>query len=311
MLNVKRIKMTFILIAILLAGCGLKDSVFQNKITTKVVNPTQSITEMKNDMETEDNLNINVEKPDSNVEKNLYIAEDGNLHLNGYDSFAEYNKKKFYGDFVISEEWIDDLPYYKLEAGAVKLIVDAWGKNWTLYNGDKKKTIDYHYPIVENSNCGTIPVLNDCLGLGNPQLILRSYGGGTGTSTERLIIYNISNYQKYEIEDYSKKLSDFVKMKVLSLNQNVVTIKSICSNGNIFQGDYQAFYHDKSEYVINFNYFNSYDTSIEGKIIVSHLVNSDPNNILGTVTGSIVYNGSKLILKTSSLIFTEDGSNKQ
>ncbi len=299
------------MLILLLSGCSTTEGESRGQTTT--VTPIQSVKDNKAEVKPNTELtSTNKEEEVSDpTDKNLYMAEDGKLHLNGYEWFDQENKDKVHGDFKISEEWINNTPYYKMESQEVKLLVDAWGENWTLYNGESKKQLDYHYPLYDNGNSFTIPGLYDCLGLGESQLILESYGGGTGCSTGKLLIYNIDTCQQYQIEDYSKKLLNFVKLKVLSVKNDIVTIKTICANGKVFQGNYQAVYKEKDKYEANINYFNSYIVSNKGKIIACHRLNSDQNNILGTLSGELEYNGSKVVLKEKTIKFTEEGSNKQ
>lgn len=92
-------------------------------------------------------------------------------------------------------------------------------------------------------------------------------------------------------------------MKVVSLNKNEVTLKLNCSDGTEYVIKEQPTYNKKSDYKINFNYFNSFDISKEGKLFVSHTVNSDPNTPIGKVTGELIYDGCKIVLKENTLKF--------
>ncbi len=238
-------------------------------------------------------------KPPANY--NLYVNEDGEVHLKDYDSFSSFNRDHTFGKFMISETWINKIPYYQFKYKNLILLCDSRGENWSIDNGTIKKKIDFQGDIIN----GTIIDIKDCLSTGTPQLILTSYGGGTGVLIESINIYNINNLKKYKIENYIPKLSDFVKLKVIELNKKTVTIELKFTNGKTYRKKVDAFYHDKDKYKLCFENFYSFDISKNRKLYVTHSLSSDPNTVLGDITGELVYDGSKIILNKNSLKFSK------
>ena len=237
---------------------------------------------------------------------NLHVTPDGEVHLNGYDSFNDYNKDHSFGNFNISETWVDQIPYYQFTNGKIKILSDSRGDNWIVNNGKIKKKINYSGGLsINNSHSGTYLQLKDCLSTGKPQLIMVQSSVAMDTAIESINFYNIDTLKEYKLENYADKLKDFVKMKVVSLNKKEVTLKITCSNGKEYEVKNEAIYDKKSDYHIRFNSFNSFDTSKKGKLYVTHFVNSNQHTVVGKVTGELVYDGSKIVLKKNTLRFSK------
>ncbi len=269
-----------IFICIICTGCDKSHKSSQNKNNS--VNSNDSSKPIHNNSSI---TGSGESTPTPEIKDNLVVI-DGEFHLNYYDLFDEYNKAHTFGNFNISEAWIDNKPYYQFTNGSIKVLCDSWGKNWFVDNGTTKKKISYKSDMFFiGAHCGIRLDLKDCLASGIPQLILIQTIASSNTQTESIYIYNIDTLNEYKSEDYSKKLYNFAK---ISIEKNKINTKK---NSN-------------SE--IDLNYFSYFDTTNEGKLFVTHLVNSDPNTILGKITGELTFDGSKIVIKDHSLKFTKN-----
>lgn len=281
---------------------GNKENTLQPEVSLPIPSPMS--TDIKYPVtDSKDNNISSLPHSDKLLKYNVSII-DGEVHLNYYDLFKEYNEEHTFGNLNISEAWIKNKPYYQFTKGKIKVLCDSWGKNWFVDNGTIKKEISYKSDrFFVDAHCGMSLDLKDCLSTGKDQLIIINALSSYGTERESIHIYNIHTLKEYKLEDYSKKLDDFINMKVVSLNKNEVTLKLNCSDGTEYVIKEQPTYNKKSDYKINFNYFNSFDISKEGKLFVSHTVNSDPNTPIGKVTGELIYDGCKIVLKENTLKF--------
>lgn len=157
------------------------------------------------------------------IENSIAQTESDELrfHLVGMEDL--YNRKEFaFKDFELSEEWMDERPYYQFYniEYDIKILVDESQEKATLYHLDQSIPIDLRYGITAGAG-GTESSLRliDLTGDDSAELILWGQTGGTGGVEQYIRIYNLDNMQEIKIEEYLSKLYSFLEITPIETSE--------------------------------------------------------------------------------------------
>ena len=168
-------------------------------------------------------------------------------HLEFYDRFGMYNNPwSYFKGFVLSEEWIDDEPYYKLwnEEKDVKILVDKTQENAVICHNGKSMDYKMDYMITGTTAHAAIDVM-DITNDGNDDLIIYHGSGGTGVWAGNCEIFDLDTFREYEIDDVIYKLESRITVEPIKIVEDgYLKCKITDDNGNTYYSEVGGAYED-------------------------------------------------------------------
>ncbi len=188
-------------------------------------------------------------------------TESESEHVDFYEFFEMYNSSwDYFKGFVLSEEWIDGEPYYKLwnEKKDVKILVDKTQENAVIYHNGKSMDYKMNYMITATTAHAAINVM-DITNDGNDDLIIYHGAGGTGVWEGICEVFDLDTLQKYEIDDVIYKLESRIAVEPIEIIEDgYLKCKITDDNGNTYYGKVGGAYEDLSVYSYKPRDFSSY-----------------------------------------------------
>jgi hypothetical protein len=182
-------------------------------------------------------------------------------HLDFYDDFEMYNNSwDYFKGFVLSEEWIDGEPYYKLwnEEKDVKILVDKTQENAVIYHNGKSMDYKMDYMITGTTAHAAIDVM-DITNDGNDDLIIYHGAGGTGVWEGNCEVFDLDTLQEYEIDDVVYKLESRITVEPIKIIEDgYLKCKITDDNGNTYYGKVGGAYENILVYSYTPSDFSSY-----------------------------------------------------
>lgn len=261
-------------------------------------------------------LNLN-ESSQETMPEGLENPDEAIEHLEFYDQFDRYNEYAFFGEFILSEEWIDGEPYYQLlnEEKDVRILVDKTRENAVIYHNGKSM----EYPIM--LVLGTTPAYTaidvlDVTNDGKDELIIAHGAGGTGVWEGTCDVFDLETFREYAIDEEKilKELGSRITVEPVAIvKNNYLKCRVKDYQGNVYFGyawvseddnDISQYFYDPESFTGHY----SFEVDLERQcLVVSGGIPISPMhaNYLGDLRSSLVFDSATGSFKLSDELVVE------